>query len=120
MSDNQPPTINVPPGWYPDQTGNQRWWDGTQWGVYAPAPTTRFSGVAIAGMILGILAILGSYVTGAVLLAAAGMLCSGLGLTNTKGGAMRGRGFAITGWICSGVAVIAVVAFWVQQNRFGL
>jgi uncharacterized Tic20 family protein len=20
-----------PPGWYPDATGQQRWWDGTQW-----------------------------------------------------------------------------------------
>lgn len=26
-----------PPGWYPDGTGNQRWWDGTQWGGYPPA-----------------------------------------------------------------------------------
>lgn len=22
---------NTPPGWYPDQSGQQRWWDGTQW-----------------------------------------------------------------------------------------
>lgn len=26
-----------PPAWYVDQTGHQRWWDGTAWGVYAPA-----------------------------------------------------------------------------------
>ena len=25
------------PGWYPDSTGQQRWWDGAGWGVYAPA-----------------------------------------------------------------------------------
>lgn len=27
----------VPAGWYPDpQTGHQRWWDGAQWGPFAP------------------------------------------------------------------------------------
>lgn len=25
----------VPPGWYPDPTGQTRWWDGTQWGQAA-------------------------------------------------------------------------------------
>lgn len=24
-----------PPGWYPDETGRQRWWDGATWGQYA-------------------------------------------------------------------------------------
>ncbi|WP_372443460.1 DUF4870 domain-containing protein [Rhabdothermincola sediminis] len=33
-----------PPGWYPDPTGQLRWWDGQQWGQAAqpgpsPAPT---------------------------------------------------------------------------------
>ena len=32
-----PPTSAAPPGWYPDGTGRQRWWDGAQWGAYAPA-----------------------------------------------------------------------------------
>jgi hypothetical protein len=26
-----PNNPNVPPGWYPDGQGSQRWWDGTQW-----------------------------------------------------------------------------------------
>lgn len=26
------------PGWYPDQSGQQRWWTGTEWGQYAPPP----------------------------------------------------------------------------------
>jgi uncharacterized Tic20 family protein len=29
----------MPPGWYPDPTtGQQRWWDGQQWGAFASAP----------------------------------------------------------------------------------
>jgi hypothetical protein len=29
--------LRVAAGWYPDpQTGQQRWWDGKQWGPYAP------------------------------------------------------------------------------------
>ena len=35
MSD---PTNAVPPGWYPDQSGVQRWWDGTQWTEQVQAP----------------------------------------------------------------------------------
>ncbi|WP_424466721.1 NINE protein [Pseudoclavibacter helvolus] len=28
-------------GWYPDPTGRQRYWDGTQWGHYAPTPAAN-------------------------------------------------------------------------------
>ncbi|MGZ4683166.1 MAG: DUF4870 domain-containing protein [Acidimicrobiales bacterium] len=27
----------APPGWYPDHTGQLRWWTGAVWGVYAQA-----------------------------------------------------------------------------------
>lgn len=30
-------TQGVAPGWYPDQQGVVRWWDGQQWGQQAPA-----------------------------------------------------------------------------------
>jgi TM2 domain-containing membrane protein YozV len=34
-------TLPVPAGWYPDpHTGQQRWWDGQQWGAYASYPPT--------------------------------------------------------------------------------
>lgn len=33
------PDALPPPGWYPDPNGMSRWWDGTQWGPLAPAPT---------------------------------------------------------------------------------
>ena len=32
------PGSGAPPGWYPDHTGYPRWWDGAQWGPYAPPP----------------------------------------------------------------------------------
>ena len=36
MSD---PNASVPlPGWYPDGTGAQRWWDGRAWTAYVAAP----------------------------------------------------------------------------------
>lgn len=34
-----PAPTTVAPGWYPEvATGRQRWWDGTKWTDYAPAP----------------------------------------------------------------------------------
>jgi hypothetical protein len=37
------PTNAVLPGWYPDQNGHQRWWDGTQWteNVQTPYSTAQ-------------------------------------------------------------------------------
>ena len=45
MSEIVPASPSVPPGWYVDASGRQRWWDGTAWGVFAPqasAPPTVF------------------------------------------------------------------------------
>jgi hypothetical protein len=33
-------TTAVPPGWYPDQSGQQRWWDGGQWTENVQTPYT--------------------------------------------------------------------------------
>ena len=38
----------APPGWYPDQTGHLRWWDGARWGLYAPPRSPTDSGKAFA------------------------------------------------------------------------
>jgi uncharacterized Tic20 family protein len=35
VSEQQQPTGQTPPGWYPDQSGQMRWWDGQQWGQAA-------------------------------------------------------------------------------------
>lgn len=38
MQPNPTPPAPPPPGWYPDNTGQPRWWDGIQW-TAAPAPS---------------------------------------------------------------------------------
>lgn len=55
----------TPPGWYPDPTGTQRWWDGEQWTVYTPpagpvGPTTG----APDPRSLALLAYLGTFIAG--------------------------------------------------------
>jgi uncharacterized Tic20 family protein len=58
-----PPPSSPPPGWYPDPSGSgqQRWWDGNQWGIVAssavPATTGSFDderGMATLAQVLAI------------------------------------------------------------------
>lgn len=52
MSDQQPlppSSAAPPPGWYPDQQGATRWWDGAAWGQVAePGPSARWGRTAEA------------------------------------------------------------------------
>ena len=44
------PTTHLPEaGWYPDHTGHLRWWDGQQWGPYAPPQQAPVQYVEYAG-----------------------------------------------------------------------
>lgn len=49
-----------PPGWYDDGSGQQRWWDGMQWGQYASQVPTTSTGVgdqktmAVLAQVLGL------------------------------------------------------------------
>lgn len=58
--DPAPQTPGAPAGWYME-SGRQRWWDGITWGDYAQTvviarpPSTN--GIALAGLILGIVAL---------------------------------------------------------------
>ena len=57
----QEPVTSAPPGWYPDGAGRQRWWDGTQWGAYAPTSADGGTGttdprtLAMLAHLLGLL-----------------------------------------------------------------
>jgi TM2 domain-containing membrane protein YozV len=45
---------NAPAGWYPQQDGSERWWDGQAWSAHSrpmpPPPTAPMSNTHVAGM----------------------------------------------------------------------
>ncbi|WP_374198671.1 DUF2510 domain-containing protein [Mycobacterium sp. MYCO198283] len=76
MGDATPP----PAGWYPDPyTGQQRWFDGTNWGPFAPpqsAPPTTNSGesrftIHYGFALLAIFALLGTVIPAMVMFSTA-------------------------------------------------
>lgn len=101
MSDSTP---NPPAGWYPDENGRTRWWDGTTWGPFkdetpppdsvAAPPAAKnhggASGIDIAAIIL------------AVLLAPVGLILGIVAFTKAR---KEGRSRALA------IAAIAVGAF---------
>lgn len=102
----------MPAGYYPDNTGALRWWDGNQWGGYAPpaAPVkAKLSGVALAGFICSAVAFIASYgPTQVIVLAVAGIIMSGVAIPQTKRG-YRGYGFAITGVILGALSAAIII-----------
>jgi hypothetical protein len=52
-----------PPGWYPDVTGQPRWWDGTQWTEHVP-PAQQTGFARWRSSTTGILVIVGAAVLG--------------------------------------------------------
>lgn len=105
----------TPPGWYDDGSGHQRWWDGQQWGLYAPQPVVAVepvrppkNGMAPAGFVVGLIALLLCWLPFVnVIFIALGILISSFGLQAAK---TRGRnGLASAGLILSIIA--AFIAF---------
>ena len=46
-SESTPPDPRSPsPGWYADPSGQQRWWDGSQWGIAASSSVPATTGTA--------------------------------------------------------------------------
>ena len=100
------------PGWYDDGSGTRRWWDGAQWSTQYVAPPVvaapRFSGIAIAGFVLALVAGVAVYAgVAALILALFGILFSAVGISSTA--QQRGRGLAVAGVIISGLALIGAV-----------
>lgn len=68
------------------------------------------SGAATAGMVLGILGLVGFWIPfGDILLSALAVLFSVIGLTQTSHNAMAGRGRAIAGLICGVIGLIPAI-----------
>ena len=57
------PGSGAPPGWFPDYTGYPRWWDGAQWGPYAPPPPAPQD----SGQALSVVSHLGTVAGGVIL-----------------------------------------------------
>ena len=85
-------------------------------GPYQPMPQQRTSGMAIAGMVLGIITIVGWWIpVGSVLLGALAVALSGVGMAQTSNPASgySGRGLAITGLVCGIVGLVPSVIFMI-------
>jgi Domain of unknown function (DUF1707) len=74
---------------------------------YPATYVARNSGPATAGLVLGILGLVGFWIPfGGFVLSGLGVIFSGVGLSQTRGNAMSGRGQAIGGLICSVLGLI--------------
>ncbi len=58
-----PDAPTPPPGWYDDQSGRKRWWDGTAWSDHfqpeslAPRPAIPTTPGRIPGFVLGLISV---------------------------------------------------------------
>lgn len=74
-------------------------------GMYPPA-----SGWATAGLVFGILGLAGFWIPfGDIGMSLAAVLLSGIGLAQTSGGRMGGRGRAIAGLVCGIVGLVPAI-----------
>lgn len=138
----QPETPAVAAGWYPDaSTGQQRWWDGTQWTEHvappaAPAasaaPQQMFvtyqknstNGVALAAVILGaagtalsLIPILGVFLCWAPALL--GIIFGFVGLSNAK--KLNGLRKTAALWgVILGFAPIPITIIWIVVGLAGV
>jgi hypothetical protein len=102
----------APPGWYPEQqTGVQRWWDGTQWGASAmvvqPVPRIPLNSTAAASYWLGLFAFLIFLLWPVAMLAGGAAVVLGiLGYREARRKRHRGTGYATWGVILGGLAFL--------------
>jgi hypothetical protein len=74
----------------------------------------RTSGMSVAGMVLGILTLVGFWVPiGSVILGVIAVALSGAGMAQTGKPGYSGRGMAITGLVCGIIGLIPSVIFMI-------
>ena len=80
---------------------------------YAAAPM-RTSGMSVAGMVLGIITLVGFWIPiGSVILGVLAVALSGAGISQTGKPGYSGRGMAITGLVCGIVGLVPSVIFMI-------
>ena len=78
------------------------------------AAPMRNSGLSVAGMVLGILTLVGFWIPiGSVILGVLAVALSGAGIAQTGKLGWSGRGMAITGLVCGIVGLIPSVIFMI-------
>jgi hypothetical protein len=74
----------------------------------------RTSGMSVAGMVLGILTLVGFWIPiGSVILGVIAVALSGAGIAQTGKPGYSGRGMAVTGLVCGIVGLIPSVIFMI-------
>lgn len=85
-------------------------------GPYQQMPQQKTSGMAIAGMVLGIITLVGWWIPiGSVVIGALAVALSGVGMAQTSNPAsgFTGRGLAITGLVCGIIGLVPSVIFMI-------
>jgi Protein of unknown function (DUF2510) len=106
----------APAGWYPDGSGQLRWWDGVQWTPYlapvsqAPAAAAPVSG-QVSGFVLGIVSVV--FVVIPLLPAVVGFFGWGMSWKALKqlSPGTPGRGLPTTGLVLSIIGSVINVIY---------
>jgi hypothetical protein len=117
----QPHVPAAAAGWYPDDTGRTRWWNGTAWAQYAPERVTN--GPATASLVLGLVGVALAFTLVlapfSVPLILAGFVLGIIGLRRSSRNGKVGGGKAVAGIIICGLPILLVVYVAVTGNTVG-
>ncbi|WP_329054822.1 DUF4190 domain-containing protein [Amycolatopsis sp. NBC_01488] len=106
--------VPAQPGWQPQPNPISAPLPAQPYAVVSPYPMLRTSGLCVAGMIVGILALIGFWIPfGDVLM---GLLAIGLswaGMSQAAKPGFTGRGMGIAGLVCGIIAMIPAIIFMV-------